>query len=579
MIKRMTKITSLLVCAASIMSIVPAMAADIKSYDTQEGTIYNAKAKGSGIYIDGEVNGKDEDVYFMTPDGKYNVLDGVDNGLALDDILIGRYMVMDDGDTVLDQKDNYKVVDGNTRKDLQDDVATIARKVLKNDNDGRFDDNEFTSVKPGAGLSVGGSGLSPYSYKLKKQFAIGSTTIKDSDTVYVDYSGKYVDVDYNLGSVRLTTTGGSVTLKNTKDTYELTETVNGVKTTYEYKAVIKQNKNLTDIGNYVYRWADLSIYKKVKNADDSTYTNVTANVGFGAKGCNDFINDQVTSKTDIKASIPVLEKFSKPTGTEEKIDGIKYAKESIIYFLSDEDGNDEIMHTSDKVILGKLASESAQKVGATSDPKDAVKITGNDKGLCSIYLSYGEKKVYVQNLNLKSKEGFNYIDLGDYDSVETTAADGIYATGGVAYALDGGYVKAWDSNEEKFNKLYKVDGGMNRMSMGSKDFIILWNEDDEIYTIVNNPVKPATAVATTAAAVGWAKATDGTWSYSKTGGVKATSWLQDGNNWYYLNALGVMQTGWINDNGVWYYLNASGAMLANTTVDGYVLGSNGAWIK
>lgn len=32
MIKRMTKITSLLVCAASIMSIVPAMAADIKSY-------------------------------------------------------------------------------------------------------------------------------------------------------------------------------------------------------------------------------------------------------------------------------------------------------------------------------------------------------------------------------------------------------------------------------------------------------------------------------------------------------------------------------------------------------------------
>ena len=40
-----------------------------------------------------------------------------------------------------------------------------------------------------------------------------------------------------------------------------------------------------------------------------------------------------------------------------------------------------------------------------------------------------------------------------------------------------------------------------------------------------------------------------------------------------------MKTGWLNDNGTWYYLNASGAMLSNTTVGGYVLGANGAWIK
>ena len=39
-----------------------------------------------------------------------------------------------------------------------------------------------------------------------------------------------------------------------------------------------------------------------------------------------------------------------------------------------------------------------------------------------------------------------------------------------------------------------------------------------------------------------------------------------------------MQTGWINDSGVWYYLDKSGKMLANTTIDGYVLGGSGAWI-
>ncbi|NFS93867.1 hypothetical protein FDF05_13055, partial [Clostridium botulinum] len=40
-----------------------------------------------------------------------------------------------------------------------------------------------------------------------------------------------------------------------------------------------------------------------------------------------------------------------------------------------------------------------------------------------------------------------------------------------------------------------------------------------------------------------------------------------------------MQTGWLNDNGTWYYLDGSGKMLSNTTVNGYVLGANGAWIR
>lgn len=74
------------------------------------------------------------------------------------------------------------------------------------------------------------------------------------------------------------------------------------------------------------------------------------------------------------------------------------------------------------------------------------------------------------------------------------------------------------------------------------------------------------------------KAADGTWSYNKADGTKATGWLQDGA-WYYLNANGVMAEGWINDRGTWYYLNALWAMLANTVVDGYVLGVNGAWVE
>ena len=58
-----------------------------------------------------------------------------------------------------------------------------------------------------------------------------------------------------------------------------------------------------------------------------------------------------------------------------------------------------------------------------------------------------------------------------------------------------------------------------------------------------------------------------------------TGWLNDNGTWYYLQSNGAMKTGWLNDNGTWYYLNANGSMAANTVVDGYKLGANGAWIR
>ena len=94
----------------------------------------------------------------------------------------------------------------------------------------------------------------------------------------------------------------------------------------------------------------------------------------------------------------------------------------------------------------------------------------------------------------------------------------------------------------------------------------------------------ATAIASTvpvmaidgANATGWLK--DGAvWHYLKEDGTSATGWQNVRGTWYYLNESGEMQTGWINDKGTWYYCDESGAMLANTKVNGYVLGENGAW--
>lgn len=71
------------------------------------------------------------------------------------------------------------------------------------------------------------------------------------------------------------------------------------------------------------------------------------------------------------------------------------------------------------------------------------------------------------------------------------------------------------------------------------------------------------------------------WYYLNENGSMMTGWKAINGKWYYFNYDGKMKTGWFKDiDGKYYYLNpSSGEMLHNTTVGGYKLGSNGAWIK
>ena len=75
------------------------------------------------------------------------------------------------------------------------------------------------------------------------------------------------------------------------------------------------------------------------------------------------------------------------------------------------------------------------------------------------------------------------------------------------------------------------------------------------------------------------KKIDGNFYYFDKNGYINTGWTKVGSNWFYYNDHGYTKTGWIQDNGSWYYLQASGAMAKDTVVDGYKLGSNGAWTK
>jgi glucan-binding YG repeat protein len=66
--------------------------------------------------------------------------------------------------------------------------------------------------------------------------------------------------------------------------------------------------------------------------------------------------------------------------------------------------------------------------------------------------------------------------------------------------------------------------------------------------------------------------------YLKADGYMATGWLSYNGKWFYLGTDGSMKTGWQLVSGTWYYLDPQGVMAYNTTIGGYKLGANGAWV-
>lgn len=85
--------------------------------------------------------------------------------------------------------------------------------------------------------------------------------------------------------------------------------------------------------------------------------------------------------------------------------------------------------------------------------------------------------------------------------------------------------------------------------------------------------------STVANASQWVKEDNNDWKYLNNNNTYAKGWVNDNGTWYYMDSNAIMQTGWLNDNGQWYYLNQDGSMARNTTINGYTLGSDGAWVS
>lgn len=616
MLKRSTKVISLLTTAAAIMTMVPAMAADVQKVSAEDGTVYAAKSNADGtFYMDAELNGGDEAIYAYK-DGKYNKIDGADAGNTIGDVFSyedNNYLQMADGDYYVNLKTGETTnedIEGN----INDDADENLRKAIKNDNDDRFacsTTNAIISATKGVRNDgtdevtiYGVTGKwREYFYDLKNPVSINNGAYsKTTSTVFSDDGGKYIDADYNLGNVTIYTTEDSISIKNTEDTYDLDVIEDGNKKTYEYMAKINNDKVWDEGSEYITRTANLSIFRRIKNSGGE-YENVTDQVYFGSSG-NHHKQTAINGSGD-DMSVTVMQRISKAQSSDD-IDGIKYAKDVKTYFITDEDGKEQPL-----LGLGQTNNADNASVGYGI-------ITGQTDGhIVSLYRDLANLKEYAETINFKSEDGYYYTDVDDADSVEADSTDSFGIGCGDVYALShDGYIERFNGKDSKFEKIYKVDAGETNLSISLPFYAIAWNKDDEVYSIISkNPAasldkekdtttasqeKTVTAdTATASAKSGWVKAADGTWNYINSDGTKATGWYKEGSTWYYLksdgimatgwqkvndiwyylNGSGSMKTGWINDNGTWYYCDASGAMLVNTTIDGYALGANGAWIK
>ncbi|GAA0077135.1 hypothetical protein UT300005_15130 [Clostridium sp. CTA-5] len=639
MFKRANKMTALLVAAAAVVSLVPATgvnAADYKRIESKEGKVYNAIAYKDGkFYIDGDAQDKDDEDAYYLKDGKYSKLENVDTGDSAE-AYGAKYVNISEGDYFVDL-DNGKVSDDDIKEDNKTDAESALKKKVKDKADDRYANHE-TEIDL---KEISGNKFAETWYEGVYENEDKKTNGGNALRVYTDVKGNYIDADYNLGKIKVgvvATTPSAVrdldktiNVENTDSKKQVArvdvegkekgEKINATASVKHIKTIGQDDKN-------IYRLARVTV--KVGTEDGNAYGIAIKEIG-GKEISKDNKDGNITAfkeKDGSEVSFNVIQKISKEQASD-TIDGAKYAKTAGTYVLSTDDG---------KLLKSKGGNEDVANFGKfitgkdyTSDTEfeevaDGIHFTVANNGTVIAYgKENGEEKVMAQALNLKSKNGIYYTDVKGDCSEDVEINDDKMAVDvdvdGNLWRLDGGYIYKFD-NDDGWDKVYRVDGAMNELSVYNKDNLVAWSEDNESYSLVGGKEEKEEDKKDEATQTkGWVQATDGTWTYVNDNGVKAagwtnlagtwyyldpttnimkTGWVQDGGNWYYCNNSGAMQTGWVNPNGTWYFLNASGAMQtgwvqdnsgnwyfcngsgamqANTVVDGYTLGANGAWIR
>lgn len=565
---RFDKTISLLICGAAVTSMAPVTSANaaVAELEVKEGTIYDAKAFVNGMYIYEGYKSEDAEsgTYFSTPKGDLLIEDvtGVGERYGM------NYINFKDDDIL------FNLATGQAEDESEEDKlleleSRFIRKVLNKAD--RYEDVDSGDFEIKEKIAV--DAFSSIWYE-----GIAEDNANDREyTIYINDKGDYIDASEILNVVYYNADGNKVKL----DTYEDLEDYNE-----ENNDALKiaLSKTLMVDSSNIYRAFVLVDKEKMAKFDAETLSQLSqindesAQLVFLIKhGAATVYTQKVSMEQGEKKNGAYL---PKKVETYEAYDLV----DVLIQFMADQEVHARIIGKNVYVIIPDF---------------DENKITMKKYNMTTI-----REKVDGKTVSKKAIE-----EDEDFDGIKNeNMKDFSIDTYGNLWVLSKGKVKKAVNGE--LETFYEVDRSMNKLSVFDDNSMIIWNTDNEIYSVLNKSAEGNQETESesdvnseneeTAIQTGWIRNEDGSWSYKNLDGTNATGWIKDNEKWYYLKADGIMATGWIKDgadwyylnqsgdmrtgwfkdnNGTWYYLFESGKMAYNTTVDGYKLDANGAWVK
>ena len=604
MFRRSSKLTAVLVAAASIASTaVPAVqVVAAERLGTKEGNITTARAFEGGYIYDGYKTDDDDAALYYNKGDKDQDIDKDEDydGYSLERYGEKYIKVQDNNDDYLVDITTGKIDSDENVSDKEENAQNKLKTKINKEDRYKADSNKG-SIKTFEKVLDNKYGEVWYKFS-----ATGDSSLKDrvtTDTAayigFSDNSGKYVDVCQDA-NMYVYDKAQQKTIK--VEEYGKSYGKNDTSVQLQDVKVLAQDKdNLYTLTTVVVNNTDKQyFFQKISKAQGSDKD--------GGKLPKSTASYQLDNKSiyddgDMETAYKLLVE-----GKDGDYKAVNYTVDGgYIYVTTVTEGTSE----KAKVKMYKLKFKKDKIDGV--DGKENID-------------TYIVKKDDDGDHDTVSREKIKDTDVVDVYSIDKD---------GNTWILDKGKILKVDGTD--FKEVYTCDRSLDRLDVYDENNLIAWCSDGDVYTTVSEGKKQAATDAgnttdekdstktTTEAQVGWVKNADSTWSYYKNG-AKATGWYQDGASWYYLDAAGimktgwqqvggvwyylnpnsdgyqgVMKTGWINDNGTWYYCNASGAMLSsqwfqdsdgkwyylqasgamavNTTIGGYVIGSNGAWVK
>jgi hypothetical protein len=632
MFKRANKITALLVAAASVMSVVPAMADTTSSrLGTKDGTIENAIAYKDGKYVyQGYKSDNDTDAIYYNDGSKDKSLDDLSSS-DLNTTYTDKYAFANDGSTqYLVDLTSGSVTDSTTPGDDIDTAATKLQTKLNKadrykstgfsvnatDNLETANTNAPASEKASTDNSIfaiPGNKFADawYAYDVKSDTSDASKYVANGDHLYgfTDGSGKYVDASYTANIYAYSTTEGkTVKIDNFSNNYGDVDSDSGLLAT-----LVQQPVALAQDNDYIYALSTVAI------TDATTTASVTATVAGGTTPTATFSGTAPTAyKTTVRTYIQKIAKaqgdqkdgaylpktvesyeVGNATGNEYDCGDAKDAYNAILGAINDgtnasvknlaevtqadvtlrssSNGIAKPLFTinNGNLIAVDLGSNGNSKVDAITlkFKKDKVKFLTYPgyKGATSTTLASGVDKNTKFDAYLLEKDSDSSEDLSTNSNVKGVESYDVDVDGNVWMIADG---KIYEYKNASMTQVYTCDSSLDSISVYDANNIVAWEDNGNIYTTVNEGAAQTAAdapAATTAPAA-----------------TVKTGWdqLTDGS-WNFYDATGAkVASKWVNVGGVWYFLKADGVMATGWYNDNgtwYFLKSSGAmatgWVQ